>query len=193
MRLSAILPLLAVALTAIMSGCSNSGERAGYIAIAGEKWAYADTLRFAGIADTLRSDSLDAAVTTAVDSAACDTLTARTAELTESQKRSLPKGRLSMALRHTNAYPYRNLWLEIGYTTADGIGRADTVAIELCDSYGRWYGKGIGDLYQDEAVVAEGLRLYPGSELTVRHIMRVDTLIGIERVGLFFNPTSEDL
>ncbi len=97
---------------------------------------------------------------------------------------------LTLALRHTNDYPYRNIWIETVYCTADSLTHTDTLSIELCDSYGRWLGKGIGDLFQQEATVAADVALLPGSEIAVRHIMRVDTLRGIERIGLFYSPLS---
>ena len=146
----------------LMSGAVSCGleEKADFMSLDDQKWAYGDTLIFSGLADT-----------SAVAS-------------------PLPSHSLMLALRHTNAYPYRNIWIEAAYCTADSTRYTDTLSIELCDSYGRWLGKGIGDLFQQEAIISPTLNLLPGSDVSIRHIMRVDTLRGIERSGLFYSPLS---
>lgn len=116
--------------------------------------------------------------------------TLRFSDIADSTVRSLSSRSLTLALRHTNDYPYRNIWIEAVYCTSDSLAHTDTLSIELCDSYGRWLGKGIGDLFQQEATIAPDLTLLPGSEISLRHIMRVDTLRGIERIGLFYSPLS---
>lgn len=88
---------------------------------------------------------------------------------------------MMIALRHNDSYPYKNIWLEISDST-----RRDSVNIELCDIYGRWYGKGIGSSYQIAAPIP--FQLKPNEPLHVRHILRVDTIRGIERIGLIPQP-----
>lgn len=101
-------------------------------------------------------------------------------------------GNLQVALRHLNTYPYRNLWLEVAYVSADNKVHTDTVEVELCDVYGRWFGKGVGSLYQASKIVNPEVTLKTGSRVGVRHIMRVDTLRGIERVGVHFIPSDTE-
>lgn len=104
----------------------------------------------------------------------------------------LTGGSLTVALRHENTYPYRNIWLEVNYISADDKRHSDTIEVELCDVYGRWFGKGVGSLFQASAEVCDDVALRPGSSVGVRHIMRVDTLRGIERVGIHYLPRQSD-
>ena len=68
-------------------------------------------------------------------------------------------GDLLIVVRHSRSYPYSNIWLELGDAT--GM-RRDTLNILLADS-------------------AE-------ATLTLRHIMRTDTLDAIEQIGMIFIP-----
>ncbi len=86
-----------------------------------------------------------------------------------------------IALRHNDSYPYRNIWLEM----SDSLHR-DTVNIELCDIYGRWHGKGIGSSYQISAPAP--FTPVPGKTVSIRPILRVATLLGIEQLELIPQP-----
>lgn len=90
---------------------------------------------------------------------------------------------VNVAVRHSNDYPYRNLWLEVTFGNPPRIYR-DTVNIELADSYGRWHGNGLGPSYQISVPVARSVNLNDSSRVFIRHIMRVDTIPGITSVGL---------
>ena len=95
-------------------------------------------------------------------------------------------GTLILSVRHGNAYPYRNLWIEISHPGTDGMVRHDTVNIELADIYGRWYGSGLGTSFQYSDTVSREFRIFRDSGLKIRHIMRADTLPAIEQVGIAF-------
>ncbi len=86
-----------------------------------------------------------------------------------------------LTLRHTDAYPYRNLWLEISQRHADGKSTRDTLNIEMCDVYGQWHGSGFGDSYQITVSVPRPLDT---TDIAVRHIMRLDTLREITQLGI---------
>lgn len=104
---------------------------------------------------------------------------------------SITTGELNIALRHTNAYPYSNLWLEIRHFNGDSM-RVDTVNIEMADVYGRWYGDGIGASFQYALPVSKKITLYRGKPIMVNHIMRVDPLMEIEQVGFLFDGIEID-
>ncbi len=96
----------------------------------------------------------------------------------------LKPGRLSVAVRHNDSFLYRNLWLEVSYTDRNGTCHADSVNIELADIYGRWRGHGLGSSYQ-LAVPFPDMGNPPDSTIVnIRHIMRVDTIRGIEQIGI---------
>ncbi|MCH5245925.1 MAG: gliding motility lipoprotein GldH [Muribaculaceae bacterium] len=94
-------------------------------------------------------------------------------------------GTLEIAIRHNNLYPYRNLWLEISYPL-NGKTNTDTVNMELADVYGRWHGNGFGASYQFATPVKHKVILGPGTRVNVTHVMRVDTLTGVEQLGIRF-------
>lgn len=102
----------------------------------------------------------------------------------EARADSASTGQLMLAVRHLEEYPYRNIWLEVRV----GARRPDTVEIELADRYGHWLGTGMGLLYQREVPI--GRYVCPDSVIpvAVRHVMRADTLRGIESVGITFIP-----
>ena len=98
-------------------------------------------------------------------------------------------GTLVLAVRHTRAYPYSNLWLEFRSMRPDSTWRCDTINLRLADDFGRRLGSGIGTDYMVCDTIADGsFTLRRGFPMTVRHIMRADTLGEIEQVGLVFTP-----
>ncbi len=103
---------------------------------------------------------------------------------------STATGLMTLALRHSNDYIYSNIWVEVGYNTTNGHQKIDTLNILLADIYGRWYGKGLGASFQIQDTISPDMQIAKDSPITVRHIMRTDTLLGIEQVGLIF--TSND-
>lgn len=101
---------------------------------------------------------------------------------------SVSTGALAICLRHTNAYPYSNIWLELQYATDDTTMVRDTLQVQLADDFGRWYGKGSGVSLQLADTVSRNFSLLNGRPMQLRHIMRVDTLHEIEQIGISFTP-----
>lgn len=99
---------------------------------------------------------------------------------------SLVPAELRVAVRNNNDYPYSNLWLEVTYSNGNATQR-DTVNMPLADVYGRWTGKGFGPEYQSDAIVSPRITPLNGSKIGVRHIMRTDTLTGLEQVGIILS------
>lgn len=97
---------------------------------------------------------------------------------------SLVNGAIKVALRHGNAYRYSNVWLELTYRTDGRRIVRDTLNIRLADVYGRWLGSGFGASYQKELTVSPSTVVDVTRPVELRHIMRVDTLRGIEQVGI---------
>ena len=94
-----------------------------------------------------------------------------------------------IALRHNNSYPYSNLWLELSRVNTDSTVTRDTVNVRLADIYGRWQGKGFGASYQYADTLVTVAPIPSGQTVTLRHIMRVDTLHDIEQLGILFVST----
>ena len=83
---------------------------------------------------------------------------------------------ISLGIRHTHKYPYRDIWLSIG---------KDTLHIDLADEQGRWKGKGIGDmrLIQQEATI-NLTKMDSCGIIRIHHIMQHDPLPGISDIGI---------
>lgn len=92
---------------------------------------------------------------------------------------------LTLAVIHGDTYRYSNLWLEVSYPTPpmNAVAR-DTLQLTLADSYGRWLGRGVGGAWQQEAPLHFRAQPAPGARVGVRHIMRVDTLRGLQHLGI---------
>lgn len=94
--------------------------------------------------------------------------------------------RLKIGVRHDNDYDYRNLIMEITYRNGTRLMR-DTVDMELADIYGAWSGSGLGPTYQAETVVNTSARIPDSATITIRHVMRLDTLRGIRQIGIIID------
>lgn len=97
-------------------------------------------------------------------------------------------GTLLLSLRHTVAYPYSNIWLELSYPTPDGILAADTFNILLADDYGHWRGYGNGPSMAITDTLSRNFDIARHGMIRLRHIMRTDTLPNIEQVGIVYLP-----
>lgn len=62
----------------------------------------------------------------------------------------------------------------------------DTFDIVLADRYGRWRGSGMGSSLQLSDTLHTRFAMRRGQRVSLRHIMRTDTLPAIERAGLIF-------
>lgn len=102
---------------------------------------------------------------------------------------SLPTAKsLRIAVRHNADYPFRNLVLEVTYLDGSRKKR-DTVNMELADAHGSWKGAGLGPTRQFEAPVTAMALIADSAEISVRHVMRVDTLRGLSEIGIIIdNP-----
>ncbi len=99
---------------------------------------------------------------------------------------SVSTGHILLSVTHDNSYEYSNIWFEVSY---DDGGRecVDTVNLTMCDALGNWYGKGLPGHYQfTDTVTRHPVTLTDSSRVTVRHIMRVDTIRGISQIGIEF-------
>lgn len=103
---------------------------------------------------------------------------------------SVVQGSLMVAVRHTNDYPYRNLWLEVtsqAQTPDSAVAfRVDTLNMQLADPAGVWFGSGLGVSFQKSDTVVADFTLLSGAPIRVRHIMRAEKVPGLEQVGIIF-------
>jgi gliding motility-associated lipoprotein GldH len=88
--------------------------------------------------------------------------------------------------RHTTNYRYANLFLFINTTFPDGREARDTVECILADPSGKWLGKGISNIRDNQVLLRRGIR-FPQVGTYVfefEQAMREPELEGIMDVGL---------
>lgn len=80
-----------------------------------------------------------------------------------------------ICVRHTDTYPYQNMWL--------GVNN-DTIEFYLADQYGRWLGNGAGRLIEMPVLYEHNYHFpHTGSyDFRIRQLMREDCLKGVNDV-----------
>ncbi len=90
-------------------------------------------------------------------------------------------------VRHTDAYPYNNLWLLVS-TQLPGDSAAVTRRVELplADTYGKWLGSGMDDIFEHRIPIQQNaIFAKPGMyRFTFEQNMRQNPLPNMLSVGL---------
>lgn len=89
-------------------------------------------------------------------------------------------------LRNTTSYRYANIFLFIDSTFPDGKQARDTVECILADPSGKWLGKGISNMRDNQVLLRRGLRFpQKGNYIfEFEQAMREQELKGIMDIGL---------
>jgi len=89
-------------------------------------------------------------------------------------------------IRNTTSYRYSNLYLFLITEFPNGNISRDTLECILANNEGKWLGKGWGDIKENDIVLKSSLRFPLTGEyiFRVQQAMRVDTLTGINDIGL---------
>ena len=93
---------------------------------------------------------------------------------------------LYVNIRHTNDYPYSNLWTMLYYAPVNGQGTQQRMEFKLAQSDGKWLGNGFGSTVTHEIKVRSGMKFeQPGKMIfTIQHDMRVNPVPAVSHVGL---------
>lgn len=93
-----------------------------------------------------------------------------------------------VTLRHTHAYGYNNIWLNLHYTLPGDTTRQQKVDIMLADNQqGRWLGNGMDDIYEIRHLVsAQPFRFTRSGECSfvLEQIMRENPLKHVINAGV---------
>ena len=92
-------------------------------------------------------------------------------------------------IRHTEAYPYNNLWMWLYIKTpGDSTATKARINITLAEASGKWLGRGMGEIYEQRMPISLGDSVNlskPGTyEITMEQNMRIDPLPEVLHVGL---------
>jgi len=90
-------------------------------------------------------------------------------------------------LRNAGVFPYSNVWIMINGYKPDGQEFiAQRYEFILADDSGKWTGKGLGDIIDNDFLILENIK-FPKTgdyKIKVRHDMRIEQLPGIMDVGI---------
>lgn len=87
-------------------------------------------------------------------------------------------------IRHTDRYPYQNLWLFVDLQRDSILLRRDTIEAQMANERGEWQGQGISR-YALPLLYLEGQTLIQGDyTLSIQQGMRTEKLPGITEVGV---------
>lgn len=92
---------------------------------------------------------------------------------------------LSLLIRNNDDFQKQNLWLCIT-REHNGQIEIDTVNIFLIDEMGKWRGSGLRNTYDNNLIWRANYHFPEAGSYVFRflHLMRTDSLKGIERIGL---------
>lgn len=96
---------------------------------------------------------------------------------------------LYVNLRHTNDYPYANLWLKLFYYPPEGDPSPPTqqrLELKLAKANGKWIGSGLGTTISHEIKIKSDLVFNRTGvhSFTIQHDMREQVVPAIDHVGL---------
>lgn len=99
---------------------------------------------------------------------------------------------LILHLRHTDRFPYQNMWLFIDRQITDTLAGldmtlpSDTLEFYLADDRGVWLGNGRNAIYDMPVLYEENIRFPQAGQYTytIYQGMRTTQLIGVKDIGL---------
>lgn len=97
-------------------------------------------------------------------------------------------------IRHTQAYPYCNLWIWLTIKTpGDSVAKKERINITLAEATGKWMGRGMGEIYEQHMPLKLGDSLQIGKAgtytITLEQNMRINPLPEVLNVGLRVEKT----
>ncbi len=90
-----------------------------------------------------------------------------------------------ITIRHTDAYPYQNLWLFVDIEKDSVSLRRDTIECYMANERGEWLGGGLS-IHELPLLYSDSYQFANSGEynISITQGMREDTLIGIKEVGV---------
>lgn len=97
---------------------------------------------------------------------------------------------MQFLIRHTQAYPYSNIWLIVQVKPpGDTVYKRTRVEIPLAEPAGKWLGRGMGEIWEQRMPLNMSTEQpafdIPGTwEIKLGHNMRINPLPEVLQVGL---------
>jgi gliding motility-associated lipoprotein GldH len=91
-------------------------------------------------------------------------------------------------IRHTQAYPYCNVWVWLYVTTpGDSIPKKERINVVLAESSGKWLGRGMGEIYEQRMRIkfSDSVKFnHKGTyQVTMEQNMRINPLPDVLHIG----------
>jgi gliding motility-associated lipoprotein GldH len=103
---------------------------------------------------------------------------------------TVPLYNVYIVVRHTNLYPYRNIWLNVGVQQPGDTMRHQQFEFQLAAA-DRWLGTGMDDIYEHRARLFNQpvhFNKMGTVTFTLQHIMRQNPLPGVMQAGIRVEP-----
>jgi gliding motility-associated lipoprotein GldH len=99
-----------------------------------------------------------------------------------------------LIIRHTQAYPYCNLWIWLHIKTpGDTTTRKERINITLAEATGKWMGRGMGEIYEQRMPLTLSDSAHIGKAgtytISLEQNMRINPLPEVLNVGLRVEKT----
>ncbi len=94
---------------------------------------------------------------------------------------------LFIVLRHTDAYQYNNIWLNVSSRSPGDLARSQNINVSLGSDAKGWFGNGMDDIFELRNNITQGPIPFkkPGKyTFTISQIMRENPLSNILNVGI---------
>ncbi|MDF2190754.1 gliding motility lipoprotein GldH [Paraflavitalea sp. CAU 1676] len=93
-----------------------------------------------------------------------------------------------VVVRHTDAYRYKNIWMNLTIQQPDSTSRTEKLELQLATDSKGWLGTGMDDIYEHRIAVTSLQRPVPLKRGTYRfkltNVMREDPLEHVMNVGI---------
>jgi gliding motility-associated lipoprotein GldH len=95
-------------------------------------------------------------------------------------------------VRHASGYQFSNLFLFLTTKTPKGETALDTVELTLADARGKWLGKGMGDIWDNQVLFKKNFRFPEAGtwHFELEQAMRINPLPQIMDVGMRIEKAS---
>ncbi len=93
-----------------------------------------------------------------------------------------------IVVRHTDAYRFKNIWLNVNIQSPRGISKSQSLDLQLADDKKGWLGSGMDDLYEHRVLITPPQQpetLSAGTyHFQLEQLMREDPLEYVMNIGI---------
>lgn len=92
---------------------------------------------------------------------------------------------VSLVIRHTDAYRYKNIWVNLTLQPPAGESKSQSLELPLATDSKGWLGTGMDDIFEHRIPVFRSIQLNKGAyQFEIANIMREDPLEHVMNIGI---------